>query len=419
MLFLCLQIKLMLDEVELSLIQIDDAKAADDEESRRKHEVTRALRVLPICYGVVELVISGLVATEGDSLVLPYDALLQMKTTFADAFAVILELVTLAQEYMQTHRYRDLKTSQAPSVYQLDAVVCASIRIVGAWIAEDSDTSVDIVVKLLPFMVCYSPLESPGAQPEAAAATSSVRFEEVDSDDEIDSDDEVDAVAEVVKKAASIEAEDQAIDQLHFLLPGLLQFSALPEGAAVLSDDAEVLRRLMRFTCTICAEIADGNSEYGSISSMTLCLGILINLILVRGGNGEQDESSSLESGLPNGVEWFRSLEFLLPVACASGSRLMSDKDLTMEDRGEDDRYVMLLHVVCVVLFIASHFQDRSRHPTRLPASVGRLVSPFNTVVSWITDHPPDVSSESALDLFELVRVLSLRSLLTPELLSR
>eukprot|EP00644_Phytophthora_capsici_P004144 jgi/Phyca11/505937/fgenesh2_kg.PHYCAscaffold_17_\ len=97
----------------------------------------------------------------------------------------------------------------------------------------------------------------------------------------------------------------------------------------------------------------------------------------------------------------------------------MADKDLTVENRGEDDRYVMLLHVVCVVMFIVSHFQDKKHHPCRLPAAIAGLVAPFNHIVAWIVEHPPDAKAESTSNLFELVRVLSMRSILTPELLSR
>lgn len=407
----------MLDEVELALVQMDEAKIEEAAEAtRRGREIERTLQVLPVCYGVVEQVISDLVSSDVDNLVLPYEVLLQMKTTFAETFAVILEFVTLASEYTQTHRYRELKEEQDSSVPKLDAVICASIRVVGAWIAEDSDSSVDVVIKVLPFMICYTPLSTTVGSEDVAATRGNQGA--VDSDDELDSDDEVNALASLVKNVVDTEVRDPSIDQLHFLLPGLLQISALPEGAAALSEDGEVLRRLMRFTCTICAEIADGTAEFGSISTMTLCLGVLINLILVRGGDGAEADARK-DSGLPNAVEWFRSLAFLLPVACASGSRLVNDSELTMEARGEDDRYVMLLHVVCVVLFIASHFQDRNRHPARLPESVARLVAPFNSIVAWIIGHPPAVNSESTLDLFELVRVLSMRSLLTPQLLSR
>lgn len=409
------QIKLMLDEVELTLVTVEEVKVEEARDiERRGREITRTLQVLPVCYGIVEHVITSLVTSDSDNLVLPYDVLLSMKTTFGEVFGVVLTFMTLARDYMQSHRYRELKESHDESIYKLDAVVRASIRVIGAWLAEDSDTSVDVVVQLLPFMVCYTPLQS---DTPLQGSHSHLQPHVVDSDDEIDSDDEVDELASLIKSVAATDYQDAGIDQLHFLLPGLLQISALPEGAAALSEEEQVLRRLMRFTCTLCVNIADGTTEFGNISTMTLCLGILINLILIRGGN-EDGGSSSAASRLPNEAEWFRSLAFLLPVACASGSRLVNDSELTMEARGEDDRYVMLLHVVCVVLFIASNFQDKKRQPTRLPESIPRLVPPFNAIVSWIVAHPPDVKSESTLDLFELVRVLSMRSLLTPKLLS-
>ncbi|CAH0485850.1 unnamed protein product [Peronospora farinosa] len=368
-----IEIKIMLDEVELSLVQIDETKVENVEEAKRRtKEIERVLAILPICYGVVEMVISGLVSNYESELVLPYDILLEMKGAFNQIFVVVLELLTLVRDYVQTHRYRELRESHAESVYHLDAVICASVRVVSAWIAEDSDTSVDMVIQLVPFMVCYKPLlawvAEDGAQPLQSGSN---QF--VDSDDEIDSDDEVDAVSQMMQNAAVIHKTDSSIDQLHFLLPGLLQLSALPDGASIMSENVDVLRRLMQFCCIICADIADGNTEFANVSTLTLCLGILINLILIRGGN--ESTGASQTSGVPNASEWFRALTFLLPVACASGSRLMADKNLTAENRGEDDRYVMLLHVVCV--------------------------------------------AESTADLFELMRVLSIRSILTPELLSR
>ncbi|KAL4136972.1 hypothetical protein PRIC2_000500 [Phytophthora ramorum] len=413
-----IEIKIMVDEVELSLVKVDEPKVEPVEETeRREKEIKRVLAILPICYGIVEMIISGLVSNCESELVLPYDILLEMKGTFNQVFVVVLELLTLVRDYIQTHRYRELRESHSESVYHLDAVICASVRIVSAWIAEDSDTSVDLVIQLVPFMVCYKPLlawvADDGTQPFRSDSSNQL----VDSDDEIDSDDEVDAVSQMMQKAAVIHKADSSIDQLHFLLPGLLQLSALPDGASIMSENVDVLRRLMQFCCTICADIADGNTEFVSVSTLTLCLGILINLILIRGGN--ESAGGSQKSGMPNAVEWFRALTFLLPVACASGSRLMADKDLTVENRGEDDRYVMLLHVVCVVLFIVSHFQDRKQHPCRLPAAIASLVTPFNHIVDWIVAHPPDAKAESTADLFELMRVLSMRSILTPELLSR
>ncbi|RLN36555.1 hypothetical protein BBJ28_00021559 [Nothophytophthora sp. Chile5] len=413
-----IEIKIMLDEVELSLIQMDEQKVEQvNDAERREKEIKRTLSVLPVCYGIVEMIISGLVSNYDSELMLPYDVLLEMKGAFNQVFVVVLELLTLARDYMQTHRYRELREAHAESVYHLDAVVCASVRVVSAWIAEDSDTSVDLVIQLVPFMVCYRPLLSWAEASVQASKIENNQFERVDSDDEIDSDDEVDAVAQMMQKAAEIHTTDSSIDQLHFLLPGLLQLSALPDGATIMSEDVQVLRRLMQFCCTVCAEIADGTSEFANVSTLTLCLGILINLILIRGGNGDAEVGPA--ASVPNALEWFRALTFLLPVGCASGSRLMTDKSLTEEKRGEDDRYVMLLHVVCVVLFIASHFQEKKQHPCSLPAAIAGLVTPFNQIVAWITEHPPDAKTESTSDLFELVRVLSMRSILTPELLTR
>ncbi|CAH0477777.1 unnamed protein product [Peronospora belbahrii] len=412
-----IEIKIMLDEVEVSLVQIDESKVESIEETmRRTKEIKRVLALLPICYGIVEMVISGLVSNYDSELVLPYDILLEMKGTFNQIFVVVLELLTLVRDYVQTQRYRELRESHAESVYHLDAVICASIRIVSAWIAENSDTSMDLVIQLVPFMVCYKPLLAWVAQ-DATQCYKSESSQIVDSDDEIDSDDEVDAVSQMMQQAAVIHKTDSSIDQLHFLLPGLLQLSALPDGASIMSENVDVLRRLMQFCCTTCADIADGNTEFANVSTLTLCLGILINLILIRGGN---ESTGALQtSGVPNALEWFRALTFLLPVACASGSRLMADKDLTVEHRGEDDRYVMLLHVVCVVMFIVSHFQDKKCHPCRLPAAIASLVTPFNCIADWIVEHPPDAKAESTTDLFELMRVLSMRSILTPELLSQ
>lgn len=411
----------MLDDVEFTLVQMEEKKLEQVEETERQEkEIQRVLRVLPVCYSVVEMIIGALVASldsedDDSASMLPSDILLEMKQSFGQVFAVILEFLVLAREYMKTHRFRELQERSAASVYQLDAVVYASVRVVSAWIAEDSDSCMEQLVDLVPFLVLYEPL------PHAAAAPPSGLINEedsdVDSDDELDSDDEVNGM--VMKSGAATQSGESNIDQLHFLLPGLLQISATPEGAKAMSDDLAVLRRLMRFCCTLCTDIADGTNEFGSLPTLTLALGMLINLLLATNRNDEEEQRTP-SGGLPNATEWFRALSFLLPLACASGSEVASDKSLTTEDRGEDDRYVVLLHVACVILLISSHSdrqRERSVSSHRGPVGIANLVVPFNGIVSWLTTHPPDPSSESSMDLFELVRILSMRSTLTPQVL--
>lgn len=411
-----IEIKIMVDDVERLLIQVDELKEESVEETRRREkEVQRVLTILPICYGITEMIISGLVYSYESEHTLPYDILLKTKETFNQLFEVVLEHLTLARDFVQTHRYQELCKSRADSTYHLDAVICASVRIVSAWLAEDSDTYVDVVMQLVPFMVCYKPLLACAADDENEILGLKGN-QSIDSDDEVDSDDEIDAVSQMMQKAAVIHKVDSSIDQLHYMLPGLLQLSALPDGASIMSENVNVLRRLMQFCCTICADIADGKTEFANVSTLTLCLGILINLVLIRGGNASTTQSQ--KSKISNAQEWFRALTFLLPVACTSGSRLMTDKKLTRENCGEDDRYVMLLHLVCVVLFIASHFQDKKGHPCRLPAAIANLIPPFNSIVTWLVAHPPNANVESTADLFELMRVLSMRSSLTPQFFS-
>ncbi|TDH70642.1 hypothetical protein CCR75_001230 [Bremia lactucae] len=412
-----IEIKIMLDEVEYSLIQYDEiAIKLVEETERRNKEIQRVLAVLPICFGIVEMIISALVSDQESVSALPFDILLEVKDIFNQIFLVILELLTLVRDYVLTHRYRELRESGAESIRYLDAVICASIRVASAWIAEDSDTSVNIVMELVPFMVCYKSLH-PLVTGHGSLPFQSKRNHNVDSDDDIDSDDEIDAVKKTKHQAAVINEADSSIDQLHFLLPGLLQLSARPDGASIMSENVEVLKRIMHFCCTTSVSIAYGNTEFANVSTLTLSLGILINLIMTRGNH--EDIGASESSDVPNPCEWFRALTFLMPVACASGGRLMHDKNLMLEHRGEDDRYVMLLHVVCLVLYIVSHFQDKKHHPCSLPAAVANLVSPFNDIVSWIISHPPDENIESTVGLFELMRMLSMRLIFTPELLAR
>jgi hypothetical protein len=399
----------MLDEVELALIQMEEPVFAQvDEEIRQQQEVTRTMAVLPICYGIVEFVIAGIVSSADGEMVLPYDILLQLKQSFADTFTVVLEHLTAVRDFMKTHRYKDLVARNSPTVLQLDAVAFASVRVTSAWLAEDSDTCAKQAIDLLPFLVCFKPL----AQHEPA---SNQLGSEPDSDDEeVDSDDEVDVVAEVMRNATRIHEDDAQIDQLHFLLPGLLQISAMPEGGQAIAENVDVLRRILRFCCTLCANISSGEEQFGGIPTLTLCLGILMNLMLLRSSNVEITKSGRAASPLPNAVEWYRALSFLLPVACASGSHMMTEATLPDDERGEDDRYVMVLHVACVILLIASNFQDKKTRPCELSPIIGKLVGPFNDTVAWMMAHPPDASSESASDLHELCRGLSLRSSLHP-----
>lgn len=407
-----IEIKLMIDEVELARVQMEDKAVENaDELERQEKEVERALQVLPACYGIVEMIITGLVANSDDEPMLPYEILIEMKGTFNQIFVVVLEFLTLARDFMKTHRFRDQTENQAHGVDQLHAVVYASIRVVSAWIAEDSDTGVDQVIDLVPFLVCYK-INTHEPEPSALHA------EDWDSDDEVDSDDEIQDVTRKMEQMISSAQQEAALDQLHFLLPGLLQISALPHGASTMLEDAEVLRRILGFCCKLCSDIAEGSSEYGSLPTLTLSLGILINLFLI-GGQDDAKTSSTGSSSIPNALEWFRALNFLLPVACASGNTLAAQGDLTLEDRGDDDRYIMVLHAVCVVLLITGHLQDLRQPPCRFPPAVLQLVAPFNAIIDWLTKNPPDADSESTMDLFELVRMLSMRCRLTSKLFQR
>ncbi|KAL7683071.1 putative neurochondrin [Plasmopara halstedii] len=414
-----IEIKIMLDEVELSLIQVDETKNESMEEmERRKKEVQRVLAILPICYGILELIISGLVSSNKGKLTLPYDILFEIKGTFSQIFMVVFELLTLAQDYVQTHRYQELRKAHADSISHLDAVICASLRIVSAWIAEDSDTHAELVMQLLPFLVCYKSslawtMNDDSENCKLKSIQSCNSDEEIDSDDDVD----VDAVSRIRLKAAMIYKTDSSIDQLHFLLPGLLQLSALSDGASIMSKNVKVLQRLMQFCCTICADFADGKNEFAAVSTLTLCLGILINLILICGGNDSAAQSH--KSGMPNALEWFHALTFLVPVACACGSQLIADKNIDDKSRREDDRYEMLLHIVCLVLLIVRHFQHKERHPYRLPVVVANLDTSFSSIVAWIVDHPPSATTESIADLYELMRVLSIQFVLTLQVLAR
>lgn len=410
----------MLDDVELALIQMEETAVEQvDETERQEREVLRVLHVLPVCYDIVEMVIGALVESLGDDEnedrepMLPYELLLEMKQSFNQAFAVILEFLTLAREFMKTHRYRDLRERHTVSVFQLDAVVYASVRVVAAWIAEDSDSGMEQLVDLLPFLVLYEPLI------QVADGVNAVReegddIEELDSDDGLDSDDEVE-----VEEDQLIQSADPNIDQLHFLLPGLLQLSATSDGARALSQDTAVLKRVLKFCCSLCAQIADSSGNNGrgpSLPTLTLALGMLVNLLL--GKDDDEDHDERAPQKLPNVIEWQRALSFLLPLACASGSAAMHDAALATEPRGEDDQYVMLLHVECVVLLIASHANSSKTNSSQSNGcKVAKLVAPFNEIVKWTLSHPPDEASESAMDLFELVRILSMRAKLTPQVL--
>uniref|UniRef100_K3WK99 Neurochondrin n=1 Tax=Globisporangium ultimum (strain ATCC 200006 / CBS 805.95 / DAOM BR144) TaxID=431595 RepID=K3WK99_GLOUD len=424
-----IEIKLMLDDVELTLVQMEDKKLEQVEESERQaREIQRVLHVLPVCYGIVEMIIDALVASveneddddeSGNTSMLPYEILLEMKQSFGQAFAVILEFLTLAREYMKTHRYRELLERSEDSVYQLDAVVYASVRVVSAWIAEDSDSCMDQLVDLVPFLVLYEPLTQTSVAPSGSTvATGANEESDVDSDDELDSDDEMESPG---SGSMVPSGESTTIDQLHFLLPGLLQISATREGAMAMAQDLAVLRRVLRFCCSLCASLSDGaNEQMVSLPTLTLALGMLVNLLLVF-NEGDEEQSvvmANSKDRLPNASEWLRALSFLLPLACASGSDVMNDQALSMEDQGEDDRYVMLLHVVCAVLLIASHSdKNLKREASTNKNAVAKLVAPFNAVVSWLASRPPDPSSESSMDLFELVRILAMRTALTPQML--
>ncbi|OQR98746.1 hypothetical protein ACHHYP_08155 [Achlya hypogyna] len=326
--------------IETKLL-LDDAERAwiDDRVNDRAIEIVdgaddRLVRMIPVCYGILEVVVGWLAGPAAAEL--PAEAVAQLKDALCELFKVVAQFLTTARDFLATY------TTAPP----LDMVVYASVRVLGAWLAEDSDAIGADVVAILPFLLRYTP-----------SAVVDDGASDADSDDE----DEPPAL----------------VDPLHFLLPGLLQLTASDAAASAILDDEGGLARLLQFGAGVCANLAAGEDV---VAVLTMCLGVHINLLLL--GAPSFTARAQYQKTLP-------VFKKLLMLTC----------DAVAKDRGyDDDQYALLLHLINYCLLVM------------LGAPKEKTPSPEMTeCLRWVAANPPAIEFEASYDLHELALHLTAR----------
>nr|CCA14898.1 conserved hypothetical protein [Albugo laibachii Nc14] len=369
------EIKLSLDEAEDKIIRPDHSAVIDVSELKRREEgVDRILQVLPTCYGIVEVIISWLANSSSEiELLVPCEALLQIQQTLTELSRIVATMLCLTRDFMKSHLYSALELHNTQFADAVHTITYASIRFYGAWIAESLEDSEALIYKhnMLPFLICYK--------------SNSIK----DVNDHLE-ELEIRAVNDCDSK---IMQNSMTLDPLHFLLPGILQITANVKAAHVIMDDSKVLRRLFAFTCEVCRRI---DAAYESAPTLTLCLGIFINILML---NRQRDVST-----IQYASEWIHALKFIVPMTCASGTFLTGNE----KSWQQLDQYELILHLVCTSLLIGTMFlwnQDAMEYD--LLSQVNAFIKPFNNIVQDLKAHPPSSNDDSVKDLYEIFECLS------------
>ncbi|EQC38412.1 hypothetical protein SDRG_04123 [Saprolegnia diclina VS20] len=334
-----IEAKLLLDDAERAWIDVrvnDSAveviDAADD----------RLTRMVPICYGILEAIVSMLAGSRPDIVdasLLSGPVLAQLQDALGEVFTVVLQFLTTARDFVATF----------PTSLALDMVVYASVRVFGAWLAEESDFCQADVLQLLPFLLQYQPSLVTDASP----------LQNDDDDDELDSDDEAPPTPLLT-------------DPLHFLLPGLLSLSADETVANVILDDDAVLQRVLQFGVSVCA-----NAESPGV--VTLCLGVSMNLLLL--GSPSFTAKARFQKTLP----------VYMKLAQLTGQRCMTSRVY------DDDATSLLLHLLNYCLLVL------------LGASTTSSDKAFRATLEWAQAHAPPIECDASYDLHALLLHLAAR----------
>ena len=93
--------------------------------------------LLSSCYSLLENVIGFM--TSGPSLALDEKRVKQLYTAMVGAFNAVMVFLKLVKDHHQDHK--------------LDAIVLASVRALGAWIAEETSALKTEILELLPFVL--------------------------------------------------------------------------------------------------------------------------------------------------------------------------------------------------------------------------------------------------------------------------
>ncbi|OQR81644.1 hypothetical protein THRCLA_11538 [Thraustotheca clavata] len=346
-----IEAKLLLDEAERIWIddRVNDAATIVNESSE-----DRIIHLLPVCYSILETVITILSGSSPPSShpaprwdELPAEALGQLKDALGQLFTVVVQFMTTVRDFLTK-----FSTSN-----NLDMVVYASSRVLGAWLAEESDFLQSEVISILPFLINYQP----------TLVDLEPILNEPDSDDEDN--------GQIIISSAPL-------DPLHFFLPGLLQLTAVEAGAMVILDDCPTLERILKFGVGLCTEMQEkDDEEEKTMALLTMCLGVSINLLMVG------TPSLTAISHFQRTLRVYMTLVSLVKESVAT-SKVYND-----------DASGLLLHLVnyCLLVLLGS------AKPTT------NAYDAFDKSLKWVLSHPPSLEFESSYDMHELAVHLASR----------
>lgn len=307
-------------------------------------------------------------SSSGTELPIPFEELIQLQQTLTELSTVVATMLCLIRDFMKSHLYTALELHDNRLTEAVHIITYASIRFYGAWIAESLEDSEELIYKhdMLPFLICYKPNVAK----------------------------DVNGYLEKLSISAERVTQDsRTLDPLHFLLPGILQITTNAKAAYAIMDNAEVQQRIFAFTCDLCRRI---DVDYESVPTLSLCLGILINTLMLN-----RDRTRTIAR---YASQWIHALKFIMPMTCAYGTIFTQNKrfcqDLT--------QYELYLHLACTSLLIGTIFlqhEDAMHH--ELPSQLDAFIQPFNDSVRNLKAHPPEFTDDSVQDLYEIVKSLS------------
>ncbi|RHY30731.1 hypothetical protein DYB32_004057 [Aphanomyces invadans] len=347
-----IEAKLLLDDAERILI--DHIVTPTPPEADEVKVLQRVHSLLPASYGILESILGGLMVEENASA-LSHTTLLQLKEVLGQVFTVVIEFITTCRDALRSSHLTF-------SMKDLDPIVLATIRVLGAWMAEETDLLTDQLVALVPFLVTYSPTSSMPVYPMSNVE------EPWDSDDEVDDESSAPSLA-------------TGTDVMQFLLPGLLQLTATDGGATAVATDDAVLQKILQFTGVVCTRMvaeSTASSAHGDlgegVGTLTMCLGICLNVLLLA------TPSSACHRLFVKALPMWQSLAIL-----SWRHVVVNNADV---DARASDMYLMLLHIVSAMALV---------QPTAMAAT-----SQLAACSTWLKDHPPSMACEGAWDLHEL-----------------
>lgn len=241
------------------MIATADAYIGVDKAEHRARMLDRICSILPQCYGIVETLISGLVecySTNGiEDNTISYKVLLQMKQTFSELFLTVAETLSLCRDFMTSQLFAELQAQNWSLMDQYHLIVCATLRLFGAWMAEDPECFEEQYVHLIPFLVCYKPASS-----LICKSTSVIQeFEPAGSESDGDSH----------KTPQATDAVDGSLDPLHFLLPGLLQVSESSNASTLMVTNGQIILEMLAHYVAFAQTEADFRTDFLNMYNLT------------------------------------------------------------------------------------------------------------------------------------------------------